>query len=204
MGDEAAYRAPVTLAGEHVRLEPLALQHTPALFEASRDEEIWRYLVEQPKGVADMRALVDEALEAQSRGVELPFAVVHLASGRVVGSTRLLDLTPADRKLEIGWTWYARDQWHTAVNTECKYLLLRHAFESLGCIRVLLKTDLRNERSQRAIERIGGVREGVLRRDRIVKNGYQRSSVYYSILDDEWPRVKTRLEAMLRTRSAIT
>jgi len=103
--------------------------------------------------------------------------------------------------LEIGWTWYARDYWRTAINTECKYLLLRHAFETLCCIRVQLVTDLRNERSQRAIERIGGVREGVLRKNRVVaKDGYQRSSVFYSVVDDEWPLVKSRLEVMLMAR----
>jgi RimJ/RimL family protein N-acetyltransferase len=130
----------------------------------------------------------------QVRGLFLPFAIVDLATGRAIGSTRYLDISPHDRHVEIGWTWLGKDYWRTPINTECKYLLLRHAFETLGCIRVSLKTDLRNERSQRAIERIGGVREGVWRRVVVMHDGYQRSSVFYSILDDEWTGVKKRLE----------
>ncbi len=126
-----------------------------------------------------------------------PFAVIDRASGNAIGSTRFLDISARDRHVEIGWTWYGRAYWRTPINTESKYLLLKHAFEDLGCIRVALKTDSRNERSQRAIERIGAVREGILRRVVIMHDGYQRSSVYYSILDDEWARVKAELEKKL-------
>jgi RimJ/RimL family protein N-acetyltransferase len=128
----------------------------------------------------------------------LPFAIIERASGRAVGSTRFLDISEQHRHIEIGWTWLGRAYWRTALNTECKYLLMKYAFEELKCIRVQLKTDLRNVRSQRAIERIGGVREGVLRKAVIIKDDYQRWSVYYSILDDEWSGVKAMLEARLR------
>ena len=193
------YRAPLELEAKHVRLEPLTLAHAPGLFAVGQDQEIWRWLnYAPPANVDEMRARVDHALEARSRGGELPFAVVELASGRVIGTTRFLRINPEHRQLEIGWTWYGRAYWGTSVNTECKYLLLRHAFESLECIRVQFATDLRNERSQRAIERIGATREGVLRDNRIVpKDGYHRSSVVYSIIDAEWPGVKAHLESML-------
>ena len=197
------YRTPLELAAEHVRLEPLTLAHTPGLFAIGQDEEIWRWLyLPPPANVGEMRSRVADALEAQSRGGELPFAVVEPASGRVIGTTRYMRIEPAHRQLEIGWTWYGRAYWGTSVNTECKYLLLRHAFESLECIRVQFATDLRNERSQRAIERIGATREGVLRDNRIVpKDGYRRSSVLYSIIDDEWPEVKAHLESLLSGES---
>ena len=182
-----------------MRLEPLTLVHVPGLFAIGQDEEIWRWLYSAPPiNVDEMRAWVADALEAQSRGGELPFAVVEQASGTVIGTTRYMGINAAHGQLEIGWTWYGRAYWGTSVNPECKYLLLRHAFESLECIRVQFATDLRNERSQRAIERIGATREGVLRSNRIVpKDGYHRSSVLYSIIDDEWPEVKARLESLL-------
>ena len=182
-----------------MRLEPLTLVHVPGLFAIGQDEEIWRWLYSAPPiNVDEMRAWVADALEAQSRGGELPFAVVEQASGTVIGTTRYMGINAAHGQLEIGWTWYGRAYWGTSVNPECKYLLLRHAFESLECIRVQFATDSRNERSQRAIERIGATREGVLRSNRIVpKDGYHRSSVLYSIIDDEWPEVKARLESLL-------
>lgn len=189
---------PVTLEGRWVRLEPLTPEHASDLLIVGRDEEIWRYMpVATPQRVEEMRAWIDDARDKQARGEMLPFSVIDLKTQRAIGSTRYLDISPRDRHVEIGWTWYGRAYWRTVVNTECKYLLLTHAFETLGCIRVALKTDLRNERSQRAIERLGAVREGVLRRVTIVHDGYQRSSVYYSILDDEWAAVKARLESWL-------
>ena len=200
------YRTPLELDAEHVRLEPLTIAHTPGLFAIGQDQEIWRWLYfAPPANVDEMRARVVDALEAQSRGGELPFAVVEQASGTVIGTTRYMGIDRAHRQLEIGWTWYGRAYWRTAVNTECKYLPLRHAFESLECIRVQLATDLRNERSQRAIERIGATREGVLRKHRIVpKDGYHRSSVCYSIIDDQWPEVKARLESLLSVKGDIS
>jgi RimJ/RimL family protein N-acetyltransferase len=145
-----------------------------------------------------MRNWLREILARAEKGTDLPFVVVHLASGRIAGATRYLNIVPRDRGLEIGGTWYGLEFQRTGVNTECKYLLLRYAFEILGAIRVQLKTDLRNERSQRAIERIGAVKEGILRNHMILPDGTIRNSVFYSIIDSEWPAVKMRLEALMR------
>lgn len=189
---------PVTLTGNVVELRPLVLQDAPALLEALSEPAIWRYLpVRQPASVGDAERWISEALRNQERGDELPFLTVHRERGEVAGTTRFLDISAADRHAEIGWTAIAAPYQRTAVNTEAKYLMLRHAFETWGCIRVQLKTDLRNERSQTAIERLGAVREGVLRKARIMPDGYLRSSVYYSITDDEWPAVKANLEHKL-------
>lgn len=189
---------PLTLTGRVVRLEPLSLAHVPDLHEAGQDEDIWRLMVYGPvRTEADMRALVEELLRRQKRGTDLPFAVIHRESERAIGCTRFMNYAPADRGVEIGGTWYAPAFQRTAVNTECKYLLLKTAFETLGCVRVQFKTDLRNERSQRAIERLGAIREGVLRNHMILPDGYIRHSVFYSILDSEWPQTKKRLEGFL-------
>jgi RimJ/RimL family protein N-acetyltransferase len=189
---------PVTLTGRTVRLEPLSLAHVADLTAAGQDASIWDYM---PYGnihtEAQMRAWVEDLLHRQTLGGDVPFAVYHLADQRVVGATRYMDIQPAHRGLEIGGTWYGPAYQRTAVNTESKYLLLRHAFEDLGCIRVQLKTDLRNERSQAAIARLGAVREGVLRENIIMPDGYHRSSVYFSILAAEWPDVKAKLETRL-------
>lgn len=194
------YNTPVTLQGKWARLEPLSLEHAPGLFQIAQDEDIWRHMpVPTPTNEADVRAWIQEALDIQLRGLFLPFAIIDLATNKAIGSTRYLDISPHDRHVEIGWTWLAKSYWRTPLNTECKYMLLQHAFETLGCIRVSLKTDLRNERSQRAIERLGAVREGVLRRVVIMHDGYQRSSVYYSILDDEWPAVKFALREKMKS-----
>jgi len=190
---------PVTLTGQRVRLAPLCLEHAEVLWPQADDPDVWRYL---PYGTIDsparLRALIAELLARQARGTDLPFTVFDLATGLAAGMTRYLAIDYANRSLEIGGTWYGRAFRRTATNTECKYLLLRHAFESLGCVRVQLKTDVRNERSQRAIERLGAVREGVLRKHMILPDGYLRSSVIYSVVDDEWPAVKAHLEALLR------
>lgn len=189
---------PLTLTGCFVRLEPLSEAHVPDLTAAALDESIWRYMLyDRIVTEADMSAWVREMLRRQSNGHDLPFAVIHLESGKAVGATRYMEIEPQHRRLEIGGTWYGVAYQRTAVNTECKYLLLRHAFEALGCIRVQLKTDLRNERSQRAIERLGAVKEGVLRNHMITPKGEIRHSVYYSILDSEWPAVKAALECKL-------
>lgn len=189
---------PVTLIGQVARLEPLSEAHVPDLTVAGQDETIWRYM---PYGILktedDLRGWVREMLRRQAQGTDLVFAVIHLASGRAVGCTRYMDIQPAHRGLEIGGTWYAREQQRTGVNTECKLMLLTYAFETLNYIRVQIKTDLRNERSQKAIERLGAVREGVLRNNMIMPDGYIRSSVYYSILAEEWPPIKARLQAKL-------
>ena len=189
---------PVTLTGKVVRLEPLSEAHVPGLTAVGMNDEIWRWM---PYGVmkneGDIRRWVQNLLTQIPSGSVMPFAVIQLASGRVAGATRYMDIHPKDYALEIGGTWYGVEFQRTAVNTEAKYLLLRHAFEDLKCIRVQIKTDLRNERSQKAIERIGAVREGILRNSMIMPDGYYRSSVYYSILNNEWSAVKARLEGMM-------
>lgn len=189
---------PVVLTGQTVRLEPLSEAHVPALTVAGLDERIWRFMLYgniQTEG--QMTAWVQEMLRRQMQGCDLPFAVIHLSSGQAIGSTRYMDIHPLDRALEIGGTWYAVQFQRTVVNKECKYLLLEHAFESLGCVRVQFKTDLRNVNSQRALERIGAVKEGVMRRHLITPEGYIRDSVFYSIIDLEWPDVKKRLREMI-------
>jgi RimJ/RimL family protein N-acetyltransferase len=173
-------------------------EHAEGLFAASRDPHIWDYLPALwATTVAEMRAWMDAAFGQQERGDRVPFTVFETKTDGVIGSTSYLDISEPHRHLEIGWTWYAPEYQRTRVNTECKYLLLRHAFETLGCIRVQLRTDLRNERSQRAIERIGGVREGMLRHVQIIHGDYRRSVVVYSLLADEWPARKTWFEEKL-------
>jgi RimJ/RimL family protein N-acetyltransferase len=190
--------SPVTLTGKVVRLEPPTEQHVPDLTVAAHDERIWRYMLyAYPEDEEKMLAWVRDILARQAAGTDLAFAIIHLASGRAIGATRYLEIRPPHRSLEIGGTWYATSFQRTAVNTECKYLLLRHAFEILGCVRVQFKTDLRNEHSQSALERIGAVKEGILRQHMITPEGYLRDSVYYSILDREWAGVRKRLERML-------
>jgi RimJ/RimL family protein N-acetyltransferase len=192
---------PVTLSGRFVRLEPLAETHVPDLARVAGDESIWRYMLYGTIQSEDqMLAWVQDLLERQARGTDLPFAVIHTGSGKAIGATRYLDIRPADRGIEIGGTWYGADYQRTAVNTECKYLLLTHAFEQLGCLRVQFKTDLRNVRSQQAIERIGATREGVLRAHMVTPEGHIRDSVYYSIIAPEWPQVKALLEGKLAVR----
>lgn len=190
---------PTVLQGENARLEPLEARHAEGLFAIGQDEKIWRYLL-RPKlaSVGDAQFFVEEARKVAATGTQIPFAIIDQRSNRVAGSTRYLDIRPNDRAIEIGYTWVGSDFQRTAINTECKYLLLRHAFEELGAVRVTLKTDGRNEQSQRAIERLGAVREGVLRKHMMVWDGYIRDTVYYSILDSEWPEVKRRLEGFLR------
>jgi len=186
---------PVTLAGHHVRLEPLSLAHEPELCAAGLDPEIWRWTASLVRTAADLRAYIETALEWQRQGTALPFAIIATASGRAVGSTRYANIDRANRRLEIGWTWLARAAQRTPINTEAKYLLLRHAFETLDCIRVEFKTDALNEPSRAALLRIGAKEEGILRSHVITATGRVRDSVYYSILAAEWPEVKAGLEA---------
>jgi RimJ/RimL family protein N-acetyltransferase len=188
---------PVTLRGRYLTLEPLDERHAPDLFEAMQDEEVCRYLVWAPPTKLDETlALISDAKELMARCQSIVFAQIWNETGRCIGSTRLLDVRPADRHVEIGSTFLARSHWRTPANTESKYLFLAHCFERLGCVRVALKTDGRNVPSQEAIARLGAVREGTLRRDRNIR-GYQRDTVYFSILDTEWPEVKARLAARL-------
>lgn len=188
----------VTLQGKHVRLEPLSEEHIAGLTKIGMGQDFWKYMLYgDMKTEADFRHFVTDLLAREQKGTDLPFTAIHLASGRIAGSTRYLNIMPNDRGLEVGGTWYGLDFQRTAVNTECKYLLLTHAFEVLKCIRVQIKTDALNLRSQAAIERIGAVKEGVLRNHMILQDGRIRHSVFYSILDTEWSNVKKKLEAML-------
>jgi RimJ/RimL family protein N-acetyltransferase len=194
--------APVTLEGRYVRLEPLAKVHLAGLAEVGLDEELWRWIPTQARTAEEMAAYIETALEEQARGVSLPFAIVEKAAGRAIGSTRYGNIDRTHHRVEIGWTWVAREWQRTAVNTEAKYLLLRHAFETLGCIRVELKTDSLNEKSRAAILRIGAQHEGIFRNHMITASGRIRHSAYYSIIDSEWPAVKTRLESKLNPQGS--
>src|SRR5713101_4475702 len=189
--------SPLMLEGEYVRLEPLAKAHLADLAEAGLDDELWRWIPVPVRTVGEMAAYVETALGEQERGVSLPFAIVEKATGRAIGSTRYGNIDRTHHRVEIGWTWVAREWQRTAMNTEAKYLLLRHAFETLGCMRVELKTDSLNERSHAAILRIGAREEGIFRNHIITASGRIRHTVYFSIIDSEWPAVKAGLEASL-------
>lgn len=196
---------PITLEGTHVILKPLTIEHAPELFEAGQDDEVWRYLsIAKPHNLVEMQAFIHGALSQQAAGHRLPFAIIDKESGRAIGTTSYLEIQPQNKGIEIGWTWLGKAYWRSPRNTECKYLLLTHAFEAQRAIRVQLKTDSRNNISQNAIQRIGGVKEGILRNHVIYPSGYIRDSVYFSILDREWPEVKTRLEAKLAEYAPIT
>jgi len=189
---------PIVLLGKHVRLEPLSEAHVPGLAEIGVGQNFWHFMLYgDMNSEADIQNWVLDIMSRGQRGTDLPFAVIHLESGRVAGATRYLNIAPNDRGLEIGGTWYGTEFQRSAVNTECKYLLMSHAFETLHAIRVQLKTDLINERSQRAIERLGAQKEGVLRNHMILPDGRIRDSVFYSILDREWLVVKKNLDAMM-------
>ena len=188
---------PRILEGRSIRLEPLAERHAEDLHEAGRDAAIWTYMPRGPlASVEESRAMIRSVLDASRDGSQWPFATVDRESGRAIGSTRYFDIRPEHRGLEIGWTWLGTAYQRTAANTEQKRLLLEHAFEVLGTLRVQLKTDARNLKSQRAIERIGGVREGVLRAHMVMPDGFVRDTVMYSITSAEWPGVKRKLQQM--------
>ena len=189
---------PVTLQGRVVRLEPLALAHVPGLARVGLDPELWRWIPTQVADAAQMQAWVQTALDEQTAGTSLPFAIISQASGKAIGSTRYMNIVPAHRRLEIGSTWLSTAAQRSGANTEAKLLLLTHAFEALKAIRVELKTDALNSRSRAAIARIGGIEEGIFRRHVICASGRVRDTVYFSMLDNEWPAVKARLFSMLR------
>jgi RimJ/RimL family protein N-acetyltransferase len=190
---------PVTLRGSVVRLEPLSLAHVPALSAVGLEPEIWRWNPALVSTAEEMRAYVEVALEDRRRGVSEPFATVEQATGKVIGSTRYMSIDAKNRRLEIGATWLAPAHQRTGANTEAKLLLLTHAFEELGAIRVELKTDALNEVSRRAIVRIGAIEEGTFRRHMIIpRSGRVRDTVYFSIIDAEWPATKAKLAARLR------
>jgi N-acetyltransferase len=188
-----AWIEPVTLTGAHVILEPAGDRHLADLLVAGQDDLVWAWLPwRRPDTEADVAAM----LEAE-RAVAYPFAQIDTASGRAVGVTTYRDVDERHRTLEIGGTWIGRPWWRTAINTEAKLLFLGHAFDTLRANRVALKTDIRNERSQLAIARLGAVREGVLRHQYIRRDGTLRDTVMYSVIPEEWPSVRARLEARL-------
>ena len=188
---------PVTLEGRHVRLEPLALAHLDGLCEVGLDEELWRWTPIQVRTREEMRGYIEAALRLQDAKSALPFAAVEQASGRLVGSTRYMNVDEPNRHVEIGSTWIGRPWQRTAINTEAKFLMLRYAFEILGCLRVELKTDSLNEKSRNAILRIGAKQEGIFRNHMICWNGRIRHTVWFSVIDSEWLEVKARLEERL-------
>ncbi|MBE1445471.1 GNAT family N-acetyltransferase [Paenibacillus sp. OAS669] len=188
----------VELTGVRAQLLPLNRDHAEELFAAAAHPDIWTYLPEKIDSIEDTLKWIEKALAEQEKGGELPFVVRDQETGRLAGSTRYIQITPAHRSLEIGWTWYHPSVWRTRINTECKYLLLRHAFEDLHAVRVQFCADKRNDRSNQAIQRLGAIKEGELRRNRILNDGYIRDTCVYSILEEEWPQIKLRLESYLR------
>ena len=191
---------PVTLEGDHVRLLPLTLGHLDALCVVGLDPELWRLIPSKADTPEEMRAYVELALDEQHRGVSLPFVTTLKQTGQVIGSTRYMNVDVKNRRLEIGCTWIGKPWQRSAVNTEAKLLMLKHAFEVLDCVRVELKTDLLNQQSRNAILRLGAKQEGIFRRHVLTWDGRMRDTVYFSILDDEWPTVRTGLEARLTAR----
>ena len=189
---------PVILQGRHVRLEPLTPAHAAGLAEVGLDDDLWKWIPTPVRTPEEMSAYVQTALQDQEAGTALPFALIEKSGGRIIGSTRYANIDRVHHRLEIGWTWVAGPWQRTAINTEGKYLLLRHAFETLKCMRVELKTDSLNERSRAAILRIGATQEGIFRNHMMTATGRVRHTVYFSIVDSEWPEVKARLEVRLR------
>ena len=193
---------PCVLEGGCVRLVPLVLDHLDGLCAVGLDEELWRWTVSQVRTRDEMRAYIEAALGEFRVGRALPFTTFEKRSNRAVGSTRFGSIDAPNRRLEIGWTWLGRPWQRTPLNTEAKYLMLRHAFETLGCLRVEFKTDALNDRSRRALLRIGATEEGILRSHVVTATGRVRDSVYYSLLAREWPAVKDRLERRLSRGSS--
>lgn len=189
----------VSLIGAHVRLEPLSLAHAEGLLPHALEPEIWLYI---PYGnintLEKLQNMISGLLRKQETGSDLCYTVFHQASNQPIGMTRYIGVDRGNYGVEIGGTWYGKDYRRSAVNTEAKYLLLRHAFEVFACQRVQIQSDVRNERSQRAIERLGAVREGIMRKNKRMPDGHQRNSIMYSIIDDEWPAIKAKLEGWLQ------
>jgi N-acetyltransferase len=188
---------PVTLDGQHARLEPMSLAHVPALWHAGAHDEIWRYLPYAMRSEEEMQAYIASELAKQAAGLVVRFVTVAKASAQAIGSTSYLNIDRHHRRVEIGGTWITPAWQRSAMNTEAKYLQLRHAFETLGCIRVEFKTDALNTKSRQALARIGATEEGTFRNHMVMPGGRIRHSVYFSIIHDEWPRVKAHLEELL-------
>ena len=184
------FQFPSIIEGERIRLIQLEYSHVEDLFDAGNHSDIWSYLPNRVEVIGDMFEIFDYALKSKEMGLEFPFVVYDKQLDIIVGSTRLLNISVANRNFEIGWTWYSPKVWRTRVNTECKYLLLRYGFEHFKAVRIQFKADVRNDRSNKAIERIGATKEGVLRQDRILHDGFIRNANIYSIISSEWPDIK--------------
>jgi RimJ/RimL family protein N-acetyltransferase len=189
---------PVTLAGSHVRLEPLSASHHEGLSAVGLDPELWKWIPIQVLDREQMMKYIRSALSDQEKGISIPFATVERGSGQVVGSTRFMNIDVANKRVEIGATWIASPWQRTVINTEAKYLMMRFAFETLGCNRVELKTDALNAKSRNAILRIGAKEEGIFRHHVITWSGRLRDSVYFSVIAPEWPQVKANLEVKIK------
>jgi N-acetyltransferase len=189
---------PVTLQGRIVRLEPLSLDHVPGLAEVGLDPAIWRWTISRPTSEADLRAWAETALRAREAGTEMPFATIDAATGRPIGSSRYMNIVLEHRRLEIGWTWVAPPWQRSGANREAKLLMLGHAFDVLGCRRVEFKTDSNNEASRNALLGIGAMFEGIFRKHMVMPGDGVRHSAWYSVIDDDWPAVRERLEGLLR------
>ncbi len=192
---------PLTLSGSHVRLDPLTLDHVAGLAEVGLVPALWALQPAPIESAADMRRYVESALADQARGVSLPFAIIEQQRGRVIGSTRYMDIALEHRRLEIGATWLAPAWQRTAANSEAKLLLLTHAFEVLGVNRVVLKTEALNTQSRAAILRLGAKEEGTFRQHLIADSGRKRDMVYFALLAEDWPMVRERLAGRLRSRA---
>ena len=197
MQDTPMVVEPITLHGKFVRLEPLQLEHFDALWSIGQDPDLWKMAPYQINTGEKMRTYIRAALDGQELGIALPFVTIEQQTDRIVGSTRFGNIDAPNHRAEIGWTWIGRRWQRTAVNTEAKFLMLQHAFETWHCIRVEFKTDVLNERSRAAIARLGAKQEGIFRHHMITESGRLRDSIYFSIINDEWPEVKARLQSLL-------
>jgi RimJ/RimL family protein N-acetyltransferase len=191
---------PITLEGTHVRLEPLSESHHEPLCAVGLDPELWKWIPSQVLNPEQMMGYIRTALADQEKGISLPFATIARASGQVIGSTRYLNIDEPHKRLEIGSTWIAKPWQRTAINSEAKYLMMRHAFETLGCNRVEWKTDSLNTQSRNAILRLGAKQEGVFRQHMVTWSGRLRDTVYFSVIAPEWPEIKTALEAKIKVK----
>jgi RimJ/RimL family protein N-acetyltransferase len=188
---------PVVLTGSRVRLEPLSLDHVPGLAEVGLDPALWQWTLARPRSEGDLRAWAEATIANREAGTEFPFATIDVATGRPIGSSRYLNIALEHRRVEIGWTWVAPAWQRTGANREAKLLMLGHAFDALGCRRVEFKTDSLNEPSRTALLGIGAVFEGIFRNHMVMPDGRMRHSAYYSVIDEEWPEVRRRLEESL-------
>lgn len=188
---------PVILQGTNINLVPLEEKHLEELYTAAADKELWALIPTDCSERDTFYKTYEFAISERTAGNQYPFVIIHKDTNKIIGSTRLFEIYPADKKLEIGWTWITKDHWGTTINLECKLLLLTYCFETLKTNRVQLKTKDTNFRSRKAIEKIGGIFEGILRKDKIVSDGTTRNAAYYSILDDEWEQAKIKIQKQI-------